>query len=371
MFLSLQTALPIKPTHKIRFPTQTGPSNNQLNMKIYNSTTISVCGRFLTAIGLLLMTMVTARADYQSTVLGDTPLLYYALDSSVTNGTATDLTGNGDNGNAYNLTAAPSGPSPYITGAANFDGVSASIDVAGAPALLNFSGPITLEAWVQPDVLIGTGLGNIIAKGYVNGHEMTLRDNNLNYFGSFGGPGVSGGTQTTNWTYLVLSSDGTNLTLYVNGASVQQTGDTTGADNFVDDWSIGTGSPDGQYGTPQRYFHGNMSQVAIYNHGLTAGQVLTHYYIGEINAYPSNSAPIITVQPQPQATYIGGSAKFSVSTVSAFAMTNQWLKGGVSISGKTNTTLTLNNVQVGDIANYSVIVGNINGTTTSAAAATC
>jgi hypothetical protein len=338
-------------------------------MKIQNSTR-SFYGRFLTAIGLMLMTAVTVvRAGYQSTVLGDNPLVYYALTSDVTNGTATDLTTNAVNGNSYNLTDAGSGPSAYITNAAAFDGVSASIDVAGAPALLNSNGPITLEAWVQAAPLINTGLGNIIAKGYVNGNEMTLRDNNLNYYGYFGGPGVGGGTQTTDWTYLVLSSDGTNITLYVNGVAVQQTADTFGAHNFVDDWSIGTGSPDGQYSTNHRYFHGSMSQVAIYGHGLTAGQVLTHYYLGEINAYPSNSAPIINPQPQPTATYIGGQAKFSVTAASAFATTNQWLKNGVPISGKTNATLTLKNVQVGDIANYSVIVGNINGTTTSAAAA--
>jgi hypothetical protein len=340
-------------------------------MKKYNSTTLSICGRFLTAVGLLLMTMVTVRADYQSTVLGDTPLLYYALDSSVTNGTATDLSGNGNTGGAYNLTAA-SGPSPYITNAASFDGVDASIDVSNSPALLNFNGPITLEAWVQPTNIINTSgneLGNIIAKGYNGSYEIVLRDNDFNYYGNSGNAGVSGGTQTTDWTHLVLSSDGTNCSLYVNGVMVNRTADTSGSASFTSDWAIGTGSPDGQYNTNIRYYHGKMSQVAIYNHGLTADQVLTHYYIGQINAYPSNSAPIIITQPKPQATYITGSATFSVSAVSAFATTNQWLKNGIPISGKTNATLTLNNVQVSDATNYSVIVGNINGTTTSSVVA--
>ncbi|MDB6021716.1 MAG: hypothetical protein JWQ04_1573, partial [Pedosphaera sp.] len=340
-------------------------------MKIYNSTTLSVCGRFLTAIGLLLTTMATVRADYQSIVLGDTPLLYYALDPSVTNGTATDLSGNGNNGNAFNLIAA-SGPSPYITNAASFDGLDASIDVSGSPSLLNFSGPITLEVWVQPTNIINTSgneLGNIIAKGYNGSYEIVLRDNDFNYFGNSGNAGVGGGIQTTDWTYLVLSSDGTNCSLYVNGVMVNHTADTSGSAAFASDWAIGTGSPDGQYNTNIRYYHGNMSQVAIYNHGLTADQVLAHYYVGEINAYPSNSAPIIITQPKPQATYIGGSATFSVTAVSAFATTNQWLKSGIPISGKTNTTLTLNNVQLGDATNYSVIVGNIKGTTASSVVA--
>src|SRR5450756_736119 len=198
-------------------------------MKMKTQTSTSTChvyGWFLAAIGLMLMTMVYKRQDYQSTVLGDSPLLYYALDSSVTGGTATDLSGNGDNGNSFNLTAV-SGPSPYITSAANFDGSDASIDVAGSPSLLNFSGPITLEVWVQPtNVINGSGLGNIIAKGYnasLN-DEIVLRDNNFNYYGNSCSAGVSGGTQTTNWTYLVLSSDGVNCSLYVNGALVNTTG---------------------------------------------------------------------------------------------------------------------------------------------------
>ncbi|HWY31588.1 MAG TPA: LamG-like jellyroll fold domain-containing protein, partial [Candidatus Acidoferrum sp.] len=351
-------------------------------MKKYNSTTpsvstLSACGRDFAVIGLLLMTMTTVRADYQSSVLTDNPLAYYALDASVVNnGIATDLTTNGNNGTPQNVGTA-AGPTAYITQSTSFDpGSLSQIDLSGANAtnagILNFTNSTALEAWVLPADL---SFGDIIAKGYDqsdNYHEIALRANGSgnggNYFGYFGGPSVSGGSQNTNnWVYLVVSNDGTNTSFFVNGVLVQSTPDTQGSVTFVNNvpWAIGDGTVTGN----SRFFNGNICQVAIYNHGLTAAQVLRHFYFAELNADPSNSAPIILTQPQPTATYIGGTATFSVSAVSAFAMTNQWFKNGTPISGQTSATLTLSNVQNSDVTGYSVVVGGVKGATNSVVAA--
>lgn len=335
------------------------------NMKMQNSTG-HFLSRFFTAIGLGLMTAATVRADYQSTVLGDAPLAYYALNPAADPaGTAPDLSGNGNDGAASNLTAVP-GPTAYIPGAAYFDGTNSMVDLSGGgnPGLLDFTGPITLEAWVQP--ASPSWFGNIIAKGYDADtyQEITLRVNGPyggNFYANSGSAGVSGGVQTTNWTHVVLSSDGTYASLYVNGTLVQQTADASGAISFADTWRIGNGSSAGA----GRWFNGNLSQVAIYNHGLTQAQVLAHYYAGEINASPTTSAPIITVQPQPQSAYVGGSATFSVAVVSAFATTNQWYKNDSPLAGKTNATLTIVGISAADAADYRVVVGNGQGTTNS------
>jgi autotransporter-associated beta strand protein len=337
-------------------------------MNTHNSTR-RFCGWFFTAIGLALMTTVTVRANYQSTVLADNPLAYYALNPAVDgNSTAPDLTGNGNDGVAVDITAA-SGPSAYITNAANFNG-SAAIDLSQGsnPGLLNFNGPITLEAWCQP---ASSGLfADILAKGYdsSNYDEIAIGVNGpygANYWGQTGGANIAGGTQTTNWTYVVLSSDGTNCSLYENGILVAQSPDTVGSTtNFPagdDDWLIGNGSSAGS----TRLFNGNISEVALYNHGLTASQVLNHYYIGELNSPASNSVPLIVTQPQSQQGYIGGSATFSVTAVSASPMTNQWFKGVTSLTGQTNSTLTFTNLQPTNAGSYSVVIGNINGTTNS------
>ncbi len=321
------------------------------------------------ALGLTLGAAAKAQTTYQSVVLADNPLAYYALNPG-TDGTSTtpDLTVNGNNGEASGI-AAGVGPSEFITNAAYFDG-SAAIDLSDGsnPGLLNFTGPITLEAWAQPSS--SSLFADIVAKGYdaTTSAEIVLRVNGpygANYYGNSGSAGETGGVQTTNWAYMVLSSDGTNCSLYQDGALVAQSSDTNGSVEFSDDWMIGNGSSAGN----GRLFNGNISEVAIYNHGLTAAQVLTHFYIGMVNSYPSNSAPIIVSQPQAQSVYVGGSATFSVQSVSQFPVTNQWYRAGAALAGQTNTTLKILNVSAAEATNYTVVAGNVNGTTKSSPAA--
>lgn len=332
--------------------------------------TVSLSSYFsaaLMAAACFALSVPAARASsYQSIVLGDGPLAFYALNPAQDGtSTAPDLTANGNNGVVINSISAASGPSAYITNAAYFNG-SADIDLSeGANAgVLNFTGPITLEAWVQPSS--ATMFADAVAKGYssANGDEIVLRVNGpygQNYYGSSGSVGVTGGTQITNWTYMVMSSDGTSNSLYENGILVAQAADTSGSVQFTDDWVIGDGSDAGV----SRTWNGGISEVAIYNKGLTAAQVLNHYYYGLLNSAASTSVPIINVQPQSQASYVGGSVTFSVVTVSALATTNQWFEGSTPLPGQTGTSLTLNNLQVTNAGNYSVVIGNANGTTNS------
>ncbi len=332
-------------------------------------------GKFFTAVSVALLAAATARADYQSTVLADSPLAFYALNpGSDPSGTSPDLTGNGNTGDAFNLVPMP-GPSAFITNAAGLDGQFAYVDldlIATNPGLLDFGGPIAIEGWAQPTSAT-MGLQDIMAKGYDSSQtddEITLRANGGNYFGgtfndSNGTRGASGGVQSTNWAYVVIVNDGTNWIMYVNGQPTQTNADTVGVINFVDPWRIGNGSASGA----GRLFQGNLSEVALYNHALTASQVLTHFFIGEVNTLPGNSVPIILTQPQPQSTFTGGSVTFSVSAVSALPVTYQWFRNSTMLTGKTNSSVTISGVTGADALNYSVAVHNSNGTTNSASVA--
>jgi hypothetical protein len=64
----------------------------------------------------------------------------------------------------------------------------------------------------------------------------------------------------------------------------------------------------------------------------------------------------IISQPNNQRVVVGGTASFSVSTFNA--TTFQWYQNGSSISGATNSSLTLTNVQLPAAGTYDVIVGN-------------
>ncbi len=77
--------------------------------------------------------------------------------------------------------------------------------------------------------------------------------------------------------------------------------------------------------------------------------------------------PWITSQPKNQSVTAGAPATFTVSVVGTLPLSYQWLKEGVplvdgmNLSGALTDTLTVAQVQVGDVGNYSVVVSNFNG----------
>jgi len=328
-------------------------------------------GRFLVVTCSMFAAVGSASASYQSTVQADNPIAYFALDAQDPSGagTASDLSGNGNNApyiNVFPIT----GPTPYIANAGQFDPSSASSVNLPNAGILNFSGNITMEAWVQP-VAPAQSLGNIIAKGYdaAANLENALRVNQNQYQGGSYSNGVSkmanGGVVTTNWTHVVATFDGTNWNTYVNTKLVAQVADTTGAINFSDSWAIGNGTIDGN----GRYFNGSICQVALYTNALTPAQIVNHYVVAELNTSSAGALPVIAEQPQSQASFVGGAVTFSVFAVSASQTTNLWFKDGNPLVNQTNSTLVLSNLLLGAAGNYSVVIGNVNGTTNSSVAA--
>ncbi len=324
-----------------------------------------------------------AFTNYQTAVLSDLPVGYWPLNFDLDTNTdgggnfiATDLSGNTNNGTYFNSNPSnnrAAGPTSFITNSVSFSSSEVDLSTGSNIAVLNFTGPTTLEAWAQPTALASdlNTLGDIIAKGYDSGNfqEIALRQNagsGPNFFGYFGTSGVNAGQQSTNWVHLVIANDGHQDSFYINGVLAGTAGDTTGSILFADaiTWAIGNGTSGGN----GRTFNGNICQVAMYNYGLTSTQVLNHFFEAEVNASPAVSRPIIVSQPQPQSSYPGGQATFSVTAVSTLNLTNQWFKNGSPLVGQTGTSLTITGVSSNDAANYSVIVGNSNGTTNSISA---
>jgi hypothetical protein len=76
--------------------------------------------------------------------------------------------------------------------------------------------------------------------------------------------------------------------------------------------------------------------------------------------------PIITSQPQSQVGYWGQSVQFSVVAIPNLPpLSYLWRSNGVAISGATNQTLTLTNLQSSFAAAYTVVVTNLYGSVTS------
>jgi hypothetical protein len=368
------TVLSALPTTNLWFLNST-PINGQTNSTlVLSNLTAGAAGNYSVVVGNIngtvnstaaSLTLASLTSDsYEAAILKDGPIAYYSLNSDADTGTmAYDWTGNGNNGvyvNASPGTAA--GPTAVITNAVSFDG-SAYVDLSqGAnPGLLNFGGQITLEAWVQPSNVTGN-LQDILAKGYDSSSydETVLRQDSATFTGNGGSGGVA---QVGTWAYVVSANDGMHWNLYVNGLLVKQSVSSSGAENFSDPWAIGSGTSGGN----TRFFTGNLSEAALYNYGLSASQVAAHYLIAESGA--TNVRPVIAAQPNPQNSFVGGSAVFSVSAVSLTSVTNQWFWNGNPLAGQTNATLTLHNLSLSSAGSYSVVVGNIYGTTNGTAAA--
>ena len=77
--------------------------------------------------------------------------------------------------------------------------------------------------------------------------------------------------------------------------------------------------------------------------------------------------PLITTQPASQTNVAGSTVQFSVGT-SGGLLNYQWNFNGTALSGDTNATLALTNVQTTNAGSYTVVVTNSLGSATSAVA---
>ena len=80
--------------------------------------------------------------------------------------------------------------------------------------------------------------------------------------------------------------------------------------------------------------------------------------------------PVITLQPTNLVVNIGTTAAFVADATNdcGNSLTYQWCLGGTNLAGATNATLVRSNAQPPDAGNYTVVVTNLAGSTTSAVA---
>jgi uncharacterized repeat protein (TIGR02543 family) len=134
-------------------------------------------------------------------------------------------------------------------------------------------------------------------------------------------------------------------------------------------------------GTPYTSF---TSGSAITNLSTNTAYTVTVTAIGDGTLYSDSAAssptsvttnpeavkPTISSQPTSASKYTGQSITFSVtaSASDSGVLSYQWKVGGISISGATSATYTLNSLSLGNSGDYTVLVTNTkNGTTSNQA----
>jgi len=89
---------------------------------------------------------------------------------------------------------------------------------------------------------------------------------------------------------------------------------------------------------------------------------------GSISVVNATSAPVVVRQPQGLTVSSGSPASFDIVAAGARPISYQWLKGGANIAGATTNRYTIPSASTNDSGNFTVIVTNIYGSTTSVVA---
>lgn len=161
-----------------------------------------------------------------------------------------------------------------------------------------------------------------------------------------------------------MTFDGSTVKVFSNGVETRQlsvSGQMTATDGNV---RLGARS----LAPPESCWVGLIDEVDIFNRALSSNEIAAIYNAGSAGKCLS---PEIITQPESQLGAVGGTAQFSVSAIpNRSSLAYQWQTNGVAISGATNQTLVLTNLQVSNAGAYTVVVLNSYGSVTSAPPAT-
>ena len=219
---------------------------------------------------------VSASFTKSTTNIGTPGLVAHWKFDEGTGYVAGDVSGNNNTGTLAN------GPT-WVSGVAGhallFDGTDDSVDVLSS---LNLANIFTLSAWVNPATTF-TDFRAILVKNY----KYYLYSSVAGYCGN--GSPLGGFAEITNntvcqpgplpinaWTHLALTSDGSKLTLYRNGATVATGSVSETLSPTAGSLQIGAS----QYG---ENFQGLIDEVSIYNRALSTTEIQAIYQQAAVN----------------------------------------------------------------------------------------
>lgn len=195
------------------------------------------------------------------------------------NGNSTDSSGNHNHGTDASVTYSLA--NGKIAQGGDFDGTNSKITIADSSSIqVGQSSAFTLMAWVQTDV-------NNTQKYIINKQSATANMFTYNLSMSSGGKpvfgvskqGVAANDATGNttlstgvWHHLTGVSDGSNLTIYLNGAS-----DGTSTISFTSATTNTSSLYFGQLYNDTLRWNGRIDEVAIFSRALTAAEI-RHWY---------------------------------------------------------------------------------------------
>jgi uncharacterized delta-60 repeat protein len=268
------------------------------------------------------------------------------------NGNANDASGNSNDGTVSGAILAMdrflSTNSAY-----SFDGSTAFIDCGNKPAFNFGQSDFTICTWIRS---AGSQANKYIIGKYSNTVPSSFglgTGGNAAAYAFIWGTSSEAASGTTiladnNWHHLMaVYKRNSNLTIYRDGA-MQAQKDITALQGAM----ITNAFPllIGKISSGQN-FGGLIDDVRIYNRALSSSEVTQLYSL-------EADVPVVTQQPQSQTVTLGSTVSFSVTATVDHSLTYQWFKDGFFLTGFTNNSLFITNVQPKHIGYYSVAVSN-------------
>lgn len=220
----------------------------------------------------------------------------------------------------------------------------------------------TMECWVYFNSFISgaestiAGYGNFGGSGQI--YEIYLTPSQQFCFSQWGSSIVGPTLSSGQWYHLAVTSVGTNVTLYVNGASVANGGISF---NTPSNTSLYIGGVTA-FGSV-RQTAGQIDEVSIYNRALSPAEIAAIYNAGNAGKCPL--PPGILIQPANQIAATGSNVTFKVIANGSLPLSYHWTFNGTNITGATNASLVLTNVQPSQSGIYAVSISNLVGSITS------
>ena len=264
---------------------------------------------------------------------------------------------------------------PGMVGKAfNFNGSGAFISVANTATVDFGTGDFSIAVWIrlgslaQDQEIIQKSVGTypneqayFLEFDTPNALRFVLRDSSANQ------NDLSIPTQLTtgNWYLVAGVRSGNTNQLYLDGNLIgsQVSGSTanTGAGGIA---RIGRLAPNPS--NIDRYFLGDMDELALYSRALSPDEIASVYAAGRAGiCFTNDPAPVFVQQPASQTGYAGGMVTLSGAAMGSPRPTYQWRLNGNPLPGATNATLAIVEITPADAGVYTLVASSAAGVSES------
>lgn len=273
-------------------------------------------------------------------------------------GSATNLAGSGDGAMRNGATFAAG----RVGRAFSFDGVDDFVQVDHHP-VLNPSDAITVLAWIKPAAHVGRYDPIVRKSSGANGYALEFYDDLAVFWVHVGSWHSSYGAPVPLQSYSHVAGvfDGSKVSLFVNGrligSGIPASGRMTPASGSL---NIGRDPSN-----PDRFFRGQIDEVAIFARALSAAEISGIYAAGTNGICPSALPPTILTWPGDHYASPGADISWSVAASGSEPLTYQWLFNGVQVPDASQQSLTLHQLTTANNGTHGIVVSNTYGVATS------